>query len=393
MTLLTTNQIHVVCYQGHFYNGSDAIIDYAYLTRYLTYYDDIQVLVRTHNVDQMDESLPQIDGDRVSVVPLPDPQSPWRAVMSLPALIRGIVRAVRKSQACYLKMPDVLGTLVGLVLLCMRRAYVVEVVADSYEGIRHAKKKMFGCELYARFFDRLTRYIVSRAATVTYISQYLQARYPHPKPDRQFVFCSVDISEADRGRPRGRDDFDVTPFRLVAAGRLSAEKGHVHLIRAMASVIDMSKGRVFLEVLGDGPERPALEAEVKALGLATHVRFVGLVKRGAPLHQFLDRAQLYVLPSLTEGMGRGLIEAMARGVPCVATAVGGVPEYLEKDCLVPAADPAALANIILTAMNNPDTLVKWSAANIEATLAFSPAQLQAIKTRFWSAVTAETQPL
>ncbi|MCP4453457.1 MAG: glycosyltransferase [Planctomycetes bacterium] len=393
MTLLTTNQIHVVCCQGHFYNSSDAIIDYAYLTRYLAHYDDIQVLVRTRHVDQVDESLPQIDGHRVSVVPLPDPQSPWQALMSLPVLIRGIVRAEKKSQACYLKMPDVLGTLVGLVLLCLRRVYAVEVVADSYECIRHAKKKMLGCGLYARLFDSLTRVIVSRAATVTYISQYLQLRYPHPKPDRQFVFCSVDISEVDRGQPRGLDAFDVTPFRLVAAGRLSAEKGHVHLIRAMASVIESEQGEVLLEVLGDGPERPALEAEVKALGLENHVRFAGLVKRGASLHQHLDRAHLYVLPSLTEGMGRGLIEAMARGIPCVATAVGGVPEYLEKDCLVPAADPAALAGKILTVMNEPDTLAKWSAANIEATLAFSPAQLQAVKTRFWSAVKAETLTL
>ncbi len=393
MTLLTTNQIHVVCCQGHFYNGSDAIIDYAYLTRYLAYYDDIQVLVRTRCVAHVVESLPQIDGDRVSVVPLPDPQSPWHAVMSLPTLIRGIVRAVRRSQACYLKMPDVLGTVVGLVLWCMRRPYAVEVVADAYEGIRHAKKRMFGCDLYARVFDSLTRCIVSRAATVTYISQYLQSRYPHPKPDRQFVFCSVDISETDRGQPRGRDDFDVTPFRLVAAGRLSAEKGHVYLIRAMKAVIETSEGRVLLEVLGDGPERPALESEVKALGLEKHVRFIGIVKRGASLHQYLDRAQLYVLPSLTEGMGRGLIEAMARGVPCVATAVGGVPEYLETDCLVPAADPTALANRILTVMHEPDTLARWSTANIEATLAFSPAQLQVIKTRFWSTVKAETLSL
>ncbi len=393
MTLLTTNQIHVVCCQGHYYNGSDAIIDYAYLTRYLAYYDDIQVLVRTRGVEHVDESLPQIDGDRVSIVPLPDPQSLWQAIMSLPALIRGIVRAARRSKACYLKMPDVLGTVVGLVLLGMRRAYAVEVVADAYEGIRHAKKRMLGCGLYARVFHSLTRGIVSRAATVTYISQYLQSRYPHPKPDRQFVFCSVDITDTDRGQPRVRDDFDVTPFRLVAAGRLSGEKGHVYLIRAMKSMIDNSEAPVLLDVLGDGPERPALEAEVKALGLTHHVRFIGSVKRGASLHQYLDRAQLYVLPSLTEGMGRGLIEAMARGVPCVATAVGGVPEYLGTDCLVPAADATALAQRIQTVMHQPDILAKWSAVNLAATRAFSPAQLQAIKTRFWSAVKAEALSL
>ena len=391
MTLLTTNQIHVICSQGHFYNGSDAIIDYAYLTRYLTHYDDIQVLVRTRQADHVDASLPQIDGDRVRVVPLPDPQSPWEMLMSLPTLIRDIVRAVKDSQACYLKMPDVLGTLVGLILWCLRRAYAVEVVADSYECIRHAKKTMFGCNLYARLFDSLTRFIVSRAIAVTYISQFLQVKYPHPMPDRQFVFCSVDILDEDRGQPRCPEDFDVMPFRLVAAGRLSGEKGHVYLIRAMKSVIQISERRVLLEVLGEGPERPALEAEVKALGLEDHVQFVGYVERGEPLNRFLDKAQLYVLPSLTEGMGRGLIEAMARGVPCLATAVGGVPEYLDRDCLVKAENATALSDKILQVMNEPDTLASWSAANIMATLAFSPKQLQAIKTRFWSAVKVENR--
>ena len=393
MTLLTTNQIHVVHCHGHFYNGSDAIIDYAYLTRYLAYYDDVQVLVRTRQVDHVDASMPRVDGDRVKIVPLPDPQSPWQAVMSLPALISGIVRAARDCQAYYLKIPDALGTLVGLILWCLRKPYAVEVVCDSYECIRYAKKTMFGCRLYARLFDGLTRVIVSRAATVTYISQYLRSRYPHARPERQFVFCSVDISEKDRAQPRGRDDFDVTPFRLVAAGRLSAEKGHTYLIRAMKSVVERSDRPVQLQVLGEGPERPALEAEVKALGLEGHVQFVGYVKRGASLNQFLDKAQLYVLPSLTEGMGRGLIEAMSRGVPCLGTAVGGVPEYLDQACLVPAADATALADKILLVMNEPDTLATCSAANVTATLAFSPEQLQGIKTRFWSAVTAENLPL
>ncbi|MCF7974310.1 MAG: glycosyltransferase [Phycisphaerae bacterium] len=393
MTLLTTHQIHVLCCQGRFYNGSDAIIDYAYLTRYLEYCDRLEVLVRTRHVAQVDASLPRLDGDRVTIVPLPDPRSPLTALMTLPTLLRGIYRAIQRSQACYLKMPDVLGTLAGVLLLCLQRPYAVEVVADSYEGIRHAKASMFGCEWYARVFDRLTRWIVSRASTVTYISRYLQRRYPHGTSDRQYVFCSVAIADEDRGQPRTPEAFDVTPFRLVAAGRLSGEKGHVYLIRAMRRIIDMADRRVTLDILGEGPERPALDAEIKTLGLQEHVRLLGYVKRGAPLHRVLDAAQLYVLPSLTEGMGRGLIEAMARGVPCVATAVGGVPEYLDQDCLVEPADPEALAFKILSVMNQAETLACWSQRNVTATQAFSPEGLRAVKMQFWSMVQPQSQPV
>ncbi len=393
MTLLTTNQIHAICCQGQFYNASDAIIDYAYLTRYLDHYENIQVLVRTRHVSHVDETLPRLDGDRVHIVALPDPGSPLKALVGLPAMIRDIKKAAEEAQAYFLKMPDVLGTLVGLTLWWLKRDYAVEVVADSYEGIRYAKKGMPGCQLYARLFDRLTQFIVSRASTVTYISRYLQNRYPHPNSNQQFVFCSVDISEKDRGQTRTLNTAKVTPFHIVAAGRLSAEKGHVYLIRAMKKIIEGSACQVTLDLLGEGPERPALEAEVLASGLGNYVKFRGYVKHGDSLNHCLDRAQLYVLPSLTEGMGRGLIEAMARGIPCVATAVGGVPEYLDHNCLVDAGDPEALADKILQAIHEPETLVQWSEANVEATQAFSPERLQGIKTEFWSAVKLQSSPL
>jgi glycosyltransferase involved in cell wall biosynthesis len=313
--------------------------------------------------------------------------------MRLPAFVRGIGMAIKRSQACCLKMPDMLGMLVGLILLGMRRPYAVEVVADSYEGIRYAKASMWGSKVYARVCDRLTRWIVSRASAVTYISRYLQGRYPHHKLDRQFVFCSVDIADADRGQARTPEAFDVTPFHLVAAGRLSGEKGHIHLIRAMARILETADRPVTLDILGEGPQRPALEREIEALGLDEHVRCPGYVKRGDALNRALDAAQLYVLPSLTEGMGRGLIEAMARGVPCVATAVGGVPEYLDKDCLVAPADPEALAEKILSVMTRPETLAVWSRKNVTATQAFAPERLEILRTRFWSEVRQQSQSL
>ena len=130
----------MLCWQGQFYNASDAIIDYEYLTRYLAHYDHVKVLVRTKNVDKEPQSLPRLDGEGVTIVPLSDPVSPWHALRSLPGLVREITSSIKTANACYLKMPDSLGSLVGLILLCLRRPYAVEVVADSYEGIRYAKK-------------------------------------------------------------------------------------------------------------------------------------------------------------------------------------------------------------------------------------------------------------
>jgi len=196
----------------------------------------------------------------------------------------------------------------------------------------------------------------------------------------------VELTEEALGCSRQADQFSVDPFKIIAAGRFSAEKGHIHLVRAFKTVLQDAGRPVELHLLGDGPERARLENEVRTLGLVDHIRFPGFVPRGSGLYAYLDQAQLYCLPSLTEGMGRGLIEAMGRGLPCLGSAVGGVPEYLPEDCLFPSSNPEAMAQKILSVMDDPDRLAQMSYANLQAAIAFTPERLKAVKEDFWQAV-------
>jgi glycosyltransferase involved in cell wall biosynthesis len=96
-------------------------------------------------------------------------------------------------------------------------------------------------------------------------------------------------------------------------------------------------------IVGDGEERAALEAAAQALGLGHRVRFVS---GGADVPKLLGCADLFVLPSMEDALPGVLAEAMASGLPIVASAVGGVPELIEHDgngLLVPAGDAEALA--------------------------------------------------
>lgn len=126
------------------------------------------------------------------------------------------------------------------------------------------------------------------------------------------------------------------PAVLVA--RLAPEKD----IGTLLSAVSLLPG-FRLEIAGDGPCRAELEHQANELSLTDRVRFLGAVRDVPAL---LARARLFVLPSLTEGISLTLLEAMARGLPIVATRVGGNPEVVadgETGLLVPAADPAALA--------------------------------------------------
>jgi glycosyltransferase involved in cell wall biosynthesis len=131
----------------------------------------------------------------------------------------------------------------------------------------------------------------------------------------------------------------------VIVARLSPEKDHATLLRAAALVVRRDPS-FRLEVAGDGPCREDLHRLAGELGLAGRVRFLGQVRDVAAL---LARAGLFVLSSLSEGVSLTLLEAMAGGLPVVATRVGGNPEVVADDTglLVPPADPDALAAALL----------------------------------------------
>ena len=148
-----------------------------------------------------------------------------------------------------------------------------------------------------------------------------------------------------------RNGIDLTRFRYsgpklggpaVSVARLSPEKDISTLIHAVSIVI-RSIPSFRLEIAGDGPCMQDLRRLSIELGLDQHVCFLGEV-RDVP--SLLARASLFVLPSLTEGISLTLLEAMAAGLPVVATAVGGNREVVsdgETGLLVPPASPAALA--------------------------------------------------
>lgn len=141
-------------------------------------------------------------------------------------------------------------------------------------------------------------------------------------------------SGSREGEPRG----------LLFLGRLSREKGVDVLLDALGGMPRPKRPK--LVVAGDGPERSRLEEMSARLGLGDSVFFVGFRD---DVQALLNRAEVVVMPSRTEGLPMTLIEAMAAGKPVVAAAVGGIPEVLEDGrtgLLVPPEDPRALAGAL-----------------------------------------------
>ncbi len=145
------------------------------------------------------------------------------------------------------------------------------------------------------------------------------------------------------------------PVRLLFVGRVVFQKGLDVLLRALAALpreLDYE-----LEIIGDGDARPALTLEIAQLGLAPRVTFAGWCDR-AHIAERYRAADLFVFPSRDEGMPNGVLEAMASGLPIVATAIAGSEELVregENGHLVPPEDHAALSAALSRRIAAPET--------------------------------------
>jgi glycosyltransferase involved in cell wall biosynthesis len=181
------------------------------------------------------------------------------------------------------------------------------------------------------------------------------------RPERLHLLRNAWSSAApllERARARAELQLPADAFVLGWVGRLSAEKGGDILIEALARSRDLG---MLACVIGDGPDRPALESRAAELGLAGRVRWCGIRPDAARLFRAFDA---FVLSSRTEGTPIVLLEAMRAEVPVVATSVGGVPDVVgpEDAWVVPPEDPDALATALRELLADSESASRRAAA-------------------------------
>jgi glycosyltransferase involved in cell wall biosynthesis len=186
----------------------------------------------------------------------------------------------------------------------------------------------------------------------------------------EVIYNAVDFSalatSATRTELRAR--LNVPRDALVAGviARLTDQKGHSYLFDAVAN--EPALAGLHLVVIGDGPLRAALERQVVQLGLSSRVSFLGSRR---DLGDLLSAMDIFVLPSLWEGLPLSLVLAMGAGLPVVSTSVAGIPEVVadgRTGLLVPPADSGALQRALVRLVKSPDERQSLGAAAREYVL-------------------------
>lgn len=246
--------------------------------------------------------------------------------------------------------PDIVHThkykdsiLGSIVARCMGVPHVVRVVHGMPEPFRGLKNlKMAGYTLADRF---VTSRLIDRVVAVSSdIEKVLAQTYGadrvvcvHNGIDLEAVHVTMQRSEK-----RKEWQIDDTTVLIGTVGRLVPVKGHAILLEALRILRNLNQN-VTLIFVGDGPLRGHLEAEVKRLGLKQSVRFAGHQEQS---YDFINMMDIFVLPSLHEGIPMVLLEALALKRPIIASRVGGIPEVVshgQSGMLVSPANADELA--------------------------------------------------
>ncbi len=163
----------------------------------------------------------------------------------------------------------------------------------------------------------------------------------------------VDLGERDIATPRRPRSSG--PWRILYVGRIEAAKGIRELLRAAGS-IERSGLPLELDLVGSNLEADRFRSEAERAG-SPLVRFHGVISDRSRLRRLFDAADLFVLPTYSEGFPRVLLEAMAFGVPVLTTFVGGIPSVMRdgENCLeIPVRDADGLAAVIERALSDPE---------------------------------------
>jgi len=326
---------------------SNVGLDYDFWTRYLSAFDRVTVLARVQQSDVPVGHLHAsgyrpVEGPGVALTALPDYRGLTGFLASHRSIRRTVAALIPAVDAVILRIPSPIASLVSR-RLGHRQGYGVEVVGDPRDalgplGIKHPLRPLLRWAM-----TRAQRRLCHEARASAYVTEYtLQNRYP-PHPGRFTTnYSSIDLDDDALRRPvpgSGR------AIRIVTVAALDQPyKGVDVLIDAVAEC--RARGlEVDLVVVGGGTNRAALEQHARRVAPG-HVIFTGYLPAGDAVRRELDRADVFVLASLAEGLPRAMIEAMARGLPSIGSNIGGIPELLAADDLVEPGSPTDLADHI-----------------------------------------------
>lgn len=368
-----------------------SIYGYNFWTRYLDVFDDVLIVARVKDVAEIDSKKLLVDGKGVEVFGIPFYQGPKQLLVKY-AKIQRVLRGIDEGcDAALLRMPSQTATMVWEHL---RKGIPLagEIVYDMMNDVNLPGQNPFIKTLHVITSNNVKKFCLL-ANGVSYVTENsIQEHYPSyarlhggDKEHFETFYSTITLSEDAFTGPRDFNGYKSLKLVLSSVAMNSERKGEKVLIKAVKTCRDKGYD-VKAIIIGDGTLRPAFEAYAKELGVADYVEFTGLFPSSDEVRKVMQRADMFVFPTQGEGLPRGILEAMAIGMPVLSTPVGGIPEVIDRKYLFDPMDSDAYAAKICELLDNTDELTVMSQKNYKKSLEFRNELLQTKRNEFYKKI-------
>ncbi|WP_180084041.1 glycosyltransferase family 4 protein [Acinetobacter sp. YH12157] len=302
---------------------------------------------------------------------------------------RLIVQEIKKADALIIRLPSFLGIFILILNIFFKKKYFIELVGDPQEALITSKKKVgFLFKYFIYIFSAFNKFFVKKADGVIYVTQYdLQKRYPTKKLQTYASNVEVNIKPLNLSL----DEYTLKNEKNIKVGLIGSFNNEYKGIDTALKAIHLLKQKdciVQLHILGSGKLKDYYLEMAKELKIAGQIYFDGSLAAGEAVLKWLKDLDLYIQPSRTEGLPRALIEAMSVGLPAVATKVGGIPELLPDEFLVPSNNSLELAEKIKMLIHSQQLRYEQGKANYEKAKEYDSQILRERRMKFWSQANA-----
>lgn len=370
---------------------AQTMFPYKFWLRYLEVFSQVNIVARTLAVETIPDGWHLVNGDNVFFSPVPYYLGPFQYLLRSGAIKRAVRDGVAANDAVIMRIGSQIAACLEPVLYTQARPYGVEVVGDPYDVFAPGAMKHPLRFFFRWWSPRKLRRQCSHASAAAYVTKRaLQRRYPPSDKAYTTNYSDVELPPgAFASKPR--DYHHLSRVRLVNVGTMNQlYKAQDVLLKAIKICLNEIP-EFKLVLIGDGKHRSELQEQARILGIRRHVEFLGQLTAGTEVRKELDKADVFVLPSRQEGLPRALIEAMARGLPCIASTVGGIPELLTQDDLVPPDDSFSLARKVCEVVSDPKRMRAMAARNWKKAQNYHDHFLNRRRRKFYQAVRVQTE--
>jgi glycosyltransferase involved in cell wall biosynthesis len=361
---------------------TDGAFPRTFWDRYLEVFDEVRVVARVKPVAEALPEWKQADGGAVEFAPVKYYIGVRDYLSNLRCVRQSVRAAFDSDDAVLLRVPSQLAAVLTPLLLRRKHPFAVEVVGDPYDAFSPGAITHPLRPLVRRVFCHRLAGVCGRAFAAAYVTaESLQRRYPPGPNTKSFYYSDVELQGDFVLGARARAL--KSSWKLVTVGSLAQLYKAIDVQIDTVAELRRQGLDVRLTVIGDGKHRHELEQHAAVLGLGEYVHFRGQLPCGAPIRAELDDADLFLLPSRAEGLPRAMIEAMARGLPCIGSDVGGIPELLPPEDLVSPGDVRGLARKISEVLSDPVRMHRMSTRNLERSRDFQEETLRKQRIAFY----------